>query len=337
MQVSFELFSGVIFLFCAMVVASAALSMDDTVEYKPREYGFEAKYVTINGIRICYVDEGSGERVLILVHGLSGSIYNWIGAIRHYSSSYRVVALDLPGHGNSEKRNDIPYGIPLFADTVNGLMDHLDIQKAVVMGMSMGGHTVVYFAWKYPERTEALVPIDAAGLGANFPRVAKYFLKNHPEWLAKKITNMARKGAKKNKQSLMDKFTLTSGKDGGRFPRFWDSSKPTTKKWIDDTNAYMKHFIWTDEFPKFNYAILKCALAIMETPMNNKVNDIRVPTLIVWGDHDGLVDIKCAYAYADGIAGSTLTIIRDCGHMPPVEEPEQFNTALEKFLATLPK
>ena len=145
MQVSFELFSGVIFLFCAVVVASAALSVDDTVEYKPREYGFEAKYVTINGLRICYVDEGSGERVLILVHGLSGSIYNWTGAIRHYSSSYRVVALDLPGHGDSERRNDIPYGIPLFADTVKGLMDHLGIQKAVVMGMSMGGHTVVYF------------------------------------------------------------------------------------------------------------------------------------------------------------------------------------------------
>jgi len=320
-----------------LTVVSSSLAVSSAAEYKkldyePRVYDFESKYADINGINICYIDEGAGDQVIIFVHGLSGTMYNFMDSIRYYSKSHRVVALDLPGHGNSERRNDIDYGIPLFADTIAGLMDHLGIEKAVIAGISMGGHSTAYFAWKYPKRTIAAVLIDAAGLGTNFPSFAKGFMEKHPEWIAKKMTKMTRKSLAKGKKPMLGGPANDDGKHGGKFPMFWDASKPKAKKWNDWNNAYMEKFYWTEEFPKFNYALVLSSHSILSVPMNDKLADINVPTLIIWGNNDGLVDIQCGFEYARGIRGSMLVVIQDCGHVPPVEEPEQFFAALDKFL-----
>ena len=200
----------------SIVVAGLALAASDAVEYKPREYPYPAKYATINGIKIFYTDEGSGERAMIFVHGLAGNLSVWENTIPKFVSHNRIVALDLPGHGNSERRNDIPYGIPLFAETLKGLMDHLDIKEAVIVGISMGGHTAAYFSWKYPERTEAAVLVDAAGMEINFPGIMKYFIRKHPKRIAKAMTIISRRGAKKNKKTLMERFAQKDGKRGAR-------------------------------------------------------------------------------------------------------------------------
>jgi len=333
MSVSHMSIIGIVFL--VFLVSCAAKVAHEPVEYEPIQYEFETNYADIGGIRICYTDQGSGDPVMVFVHGLAGNMGIFSEPIRRFSKTHRMLALDLPGHGNSERRDDIPYGIPLFADTVKGLLDRLGIEKAVVAGVSMGGHTTCYFSWKYPDRCAGAVLIDAAGIDANFPPFSKYFLEHHSRWMADKMTSMTRKNMAKGKQGIVNKLTLKSGKDGAKWPRFWDTSKTNVKKWIENDQRYMNRFVWTDEYPKWNYALVRCTLGIIEAPMTDKLSEIKVPTLIVWGEHDGLVSIKNAYIFANGIPSSFLTIIDDCGHVPPLEEPEAFISALARFLETL--
>ncbi len=323
-------------LAAALVGGCAGKDYEKSREYQPRPYPFEVKYTDINDIRICYTDDGTGDKALILVHGLSGSIYNWKNNVGRFSPDYRVITIDLPGHGNSERRNDIDYGIPLYAETIKGLMDHLGIEKAVVAGVSMGGHTVCYFAWKYPQRTRAAVLIDAAGLDTNFPFFARYMAENHTKLVARAITRSSREMAKRNQKNFIERSTQQDGKHGGTFPMFWDASKPTAQDWIEFNSAYMNKFVWTKEYPKYNWALVESAAGILSTPMTDKLGEIRAPTLIVWGEHDGMVDIENAYRFAKGIPDAFLVIIEDSGHVPPVEEPEQFNNALARFLKSLP-
>lgn len=322
-------------IFLCVLLTCATLFAASKAQYVPRVYEFTAKYANIKGVNVCYIDEGAGDPAIIFVHGLSGSIPNYIPSVRHFSKTHRAIAVDLPGHGNSERRNDIEYGIPLFADTIAGLMDKLGIEKAIIAGESMGGHTTAYFAWKYPQKTIAAVLIDAAGLGTNFPAFAKGFINGHPEWIAKKMTAMTRKSAEKNNGTPPGGPDDKDGMHGGKYTAIWDSSKPHVNKYLKDGNEYMKNFILTDEFDKYNLALVKSAGSVLNTPMNDKLAEIRVPTLIVWGDRDTLVDIEYGHDYAKGIRGSYFTVIQNCGHVPPVEEPEQFFSAVEKFFMTL--
>jgi len=326
-----------IVLLAAFTCGCAAKSHEKSTEYRPRPYPFDVKYAEINGIRICYTDDGDGDEALILVHGLSGSLYNWKNSVARFSPEYRVITIDLPGHGNSERRNDIEYGIPLYADIIKGLMDHLGIEKAVIVGVSMGGHTACYFAWKYPERVRAAVLVDAAGLDTNFPYLARYLAENHTELVARAITKSTREAARRHQKSLIEQLTQKDGKHGGALPMFWDASKPTAREWIEFNAAYMDKFIWTNEYPKYSLALVESSASILNTIMTDKLGEIRAPTLVIWGEHDGMVDIENAYRFARGIPDAFLAIIEDCGHVPPVEEPEQFNYVLSRFLKSLPE
>jgi len=111
-------------------------------------YGFPTKHATVNGINLHYIDEGKGEKTLLLVHGLASNAGFWRYNIPELSANYRVIAVDLPGRGKSDK-GVYSYSMTFCADILSGLLQQLNIDKVYYCGHSMGGQ----------------IGIDSEGLG----------------------------------------------------------------------------------------------------------------------------------------------------------------------------
>jgi pimeloyl-ACP methyl ester carboxylesterase len=124
-----------------------------------------------DGVRIAFMDEGSGDPIL-LIHGFASSVKdNWVdpGWVSFLTGNgFRVVAMDNRGHGESEKLYDVnAYGMPVMAEDARRLLDHLGIARADVMGYSMGARITAFLALQQPERVRSAV---FAGLGGNMVR-----------------------------------------------------------------------------------------------------------------------------------------------------------------------
>lgn len=124
-----------------------------------------------DGIRIAYIDEGEGEPVL-LIHGFASNVKtnwvntSWVGTLKN--AGFRVIAFDNRGHGESEKLYDPQaYGAPLMAEDARRLLDHLQIERADVMGYSMGARITAFLTMAYPERVRSAV---FSGMGINMVR-----------------------------------------------------------------------------------------------------------------------------------------------------------------------
>ena len=123
----------------------------------------ELKYLDLHGDRVAYREAGSGE-ALLLIHGMAGSSATWQAVLPELSKSYRVVAPDLLGHGQSAKpRAD--YSLGAFAAWLRDLLDELDITRATVVGQSLGGGVAMQFTYQHRDYCERLVLISSGGLG----------------------------------------------------------------------------------------------------------------------------------------------------------------------------
>lgn len=120
----------------------------------------EAKSATRDGVTLRYIEAGTGDPPLVFVHGWTCSRDFWPGQLPHFAKKHHVVALDLRGHGESDKPDE-DYSIDGFADDVAWLIGELGLDKPVVIGHSMGGSIALNLARRYPELTSAIVMVDS--------------------------------------------------------------------------------------------------------------------------------------------------------------------------------
>lgn len=119
----------------------------------------ESKFATLNGAKIHYQSYGNGNQAFVLVHGWSGNLSHWRYQIPDLAKRARVIALDLPGHGQSDKP-EIAYTMDHFAAAIDAVMRDAKVDKAVVLGHSMGTPVARQFYRKYPQKTLAIVIVD---------------------------------------------------------------------------------------------------------------------------------------------------------------------------------
>ena len=259
----------------------------------------QTKVATVYGAKIHYLEAGSGPAV-ILLHGLGGSSANWASNIGPLSQKYRVIVPDQIGFGRSDKPM-INYRVATLVDFLNGLYKELKIERASLVGNSLGGFTAAAFALAYPQKVDRIVLVDAAGFA--FPKDADPRLLNA-------LNPSTREGVRQILSLI-----------------FYNKAMFTSDAAVD---TFYAQKIATGD----GYTVQRFIESIVrgEDILDGKLEAIKHPTLIIWGREDALTPLAMGERFKKELPNSELFIIEKCGHVPQMEKAAEFNAALMKFL-----
>jgi 4,5:9,10-diseco-3-hydroxy-5,9,17-trioxoandrosta-1(10),2-diene-4-oate hydrolase len=272
------------------------------------------QYMQVGQINTRFWALGNEGSTVVLIHGIGSSMEDWSHNIHTLAERHRVYAMDLVGNGRSDKPA-APYSFPYFAQFVHDFLQAQDVDRVNLVGNSMGGGIVLQFALQFPDKLEKLVLVDCAGLGRE---VSLFFRLPTLPLVGKWLSRPSRKGAA---QLLHETF--------------YDPA------------------LITDELIDFQYqlsALPGAQGAMLSTLRRNvtlrglrdrawrsiveELHNITAPTLIVWGQQDRILPVAHAQVARDRIANARLHIINQCGHMPQMERPDEFNAVVLEFLAS---
>ena len=273
----------------------------------------EDRFIKVGTINTRYWAAGDKGSAVVLVHGLGGFAENWVNNVNALAQQHRVYVPDLVGFGRSDKI-PLTHDINVLVKFISDFMETINIDKASLVGNSLGGGLVLRFALDYPEKVEKLVLADNAGMGRDV--ISDFKLCSVP-LLGELLTSPSLKGT----------------------ARLW-------KKIVYDTALI------TPELVNLAYGFIsqpgakKALLAAIRTginlggqranlvnPLLSRLNTITAPTLIVWGKQDRIIPVAHAQIAVQKIPGARLEIFDHCGHMPQLEHPDRFNKLVMDFLA----
>ncbi len=266
----------------------------------------------------------AGKAPIVFIHGLGSNLKFWRHQLDHFAKlGHRVVAVDLPGYGKSSKPATFPYTMESFADVVREAVKALSIERPILVGHSMGGHTALSYAVRWPDEPRALVLTAPAGF--------EEFSKRDKEWFRRVVTTRFIKSA--------DEYRLWGSIRHNNFHR-WRAEHT----WLVEERVRLAK---SPEFDQYAYANLKSIHGLLETDFIRKsLGRIKAPTLIVYGDKDALIPNPFLHGgfTSDimgfghkGIAGSKLTELPGCGHMVQMDCTDRYNTAVRDFVAGVEK
>ena len=270
-----------------------------------------------NKIVLHFTDTGPRDApTLVLVHGYSASLNTWDAWVRKLRKDYRVIRLDLPGHGLSRCVDNDEIGIEQFITSIDRVTNSLDVDQFTLVGSSMGGHTAWAYALAHPEKLDGLVLVDAAG------------------WLDAPgeddtdpmIFKLLRNGFARNVMKDLDMSALIRS---GLENSFADPALVT--------DEMVERYSAMSRAPCHREALLKLMSGItLRVPASKEaLGEIAVPTLIQHGDSDNLVPMAHAENFAEAIPGSKLIIYPETGHIPQEEVPAASVEDLKIFLESV--
>jgi pimeloyl-ACP methyl ester carboxylesterase len=284
-------------------------------EFNEIDYGYPVKYAQVRNIKMGYIEQGSGETTLLLIHGLGSNAKGWSRNIPVWAEDYRVIAVDLPGYGYSEKKA-YPYSLSFYAEVLTEFLDELGIEKAVFVGHSMGGQISTITALTYPDRVEKLVLISPAGV--------EDFEDGEKDWFRK---------------VAVPELTLDSGYrqiDINLKSNFYET--PAEAEFMITDRIQIKR---ASDFEDYAYAVAQNIKAMVNEPTSDRLKDIKQETLVLFGANDNLIPNRflnggptadiAAIAKRE-IPNNTLVLIPKCGHFVQFEKYEITNYAVLDFL-----
>lgn len=255
----------------------------------------------VNGINLAYSDQGQG-MPLVFLHAFPFNRTMWEPQLKALSNRFRVITVDLRGHGES----DAPlwhYTLDLFADDIRGLLDHLSIQQAVLVGLSMGGYLMFSFYRRYADRVKGLVFADTRAEPDSLEQTA---------WRFRLAQRVYKEGVGTVVEEMLPKLLA---------PMSYQR-KPTL---VQQVRAIMAGSLIS--------GIVGDLMAIAERPDSVPLlKTITRPALVLVGEMDALTSPAENKRIADGIPGARLQIISSAGHLSNLEQPEIFNEAVRSFV-----
>ena len=266
--------------------------------------------LTIGERRVDVVDTGGAGDPLLLIHGLAGVWQNWLLTIPAFRDSFRVVAPDLPGFGGSE----MPRGrisIQGFARAIDELCRHLELESPIVVGNSMGGFIGAELALSYPTRVRKLVLVSAAGLSVEY-------LKKEPLLTVGRLMSVTAARAGTQADTLL------------RRPRTRRAVLQTVVRYPERLSLPLAtELVRGGSAPGFVGGLD----AVLSYRIRDRLSEIEMPTLIVWGRNDILVPVGDAAEFERLIGDNAHAVIfEDTGHVPMIERPSAFNELLADFI-----
>lgn len=270
------------------------------------------KYVWVGKIKTRYWRLGEEGSVVILLHGIGSCVETWTFNIAVLAKHHQVYAVDLMGSGRSDKPPD-SYSLLSLGTFVKAFMDALEIDRATLVGNSMGGGIALQIALTWPQRTEKLVLVDSLGLGreispslclANLPGIDKLYRPTRSST------------ALFLKQIVFDPSLIT-------------------REWIDLFYEIMtlpgaKEALFAQIRANIGWFGVRPEVY---RPILDRLNTMTIPTLIVWGKQDSVLPVAHAQVAAQRLPDVRLHSLDACKHWSHLEQAEEFNALVLQFLS----
>lgn len=278
----------------------------------------DSRFIQINGINVHYKQMGSGEPVIILLHGFGASVFSWREVMTPLANHGTVIAFDRPAFGLTQRpmpgewQGQNPYSPEAQVALVIGLMDALKIDRAILIGNSAGGTVALSTALAYPQRINGLVLVDAAvysGGGA-------------PAWIRPllRLPQYDRVG------QLISRSLLQNG--DRLIESAWHDPARITAQVLEGYRKPLKVNNW-------DRALWELTKASGASNLATRLPEVKMPVLVVSGDDDRIVPTDQSVRLSEEIDGARLVVFTACGHVPQEECPDQFLQAVLPFVQSL--
>ncbi len=269
--------------------------------------------VSLHGHRVNFNIAGQGPPV-VLIHGVAGRASQWDRIVQLLAENHTVVAPDLLGHGDSAKpRGD--YSLGAHASGIRDLLIGLDIERASVVGHSLGGGIAMQFAYQFPERCERLVLVSSGGLGDEVHPLLRAATLPGSEFVLPLLAHPRVLDVASVIPRALGRMGLRTRPDLTEMARGYQSL----------ANAEARN------------AFIHTVRAVID-PTGQRINasdrlylTSELPSLIIWGSHDRIIPVAHAQPTHEAMPGSRLEIFDEAGHFPHLDDPLRFARTLEAF------
>lgn len=259
------------------------------------------KFLEVGGLHVRYVDSGGSGRPLLLVHGLGGAIESWANNIGELAKKdLRVIALDLPGFGFSDKPK-ISYTIKFYADFAAKFAKALNAVPLAVAGSSLGGHVACELAIMHPDIVSRLILASPSGA------LPKSFKGTPALWRYVKV--LEAKSVEEVKKAL-----------------YAVDNKPVADAFA---KAAYEKFAMPGAKEAFLSALAGSAKATRLS--DSRLSKVRAPTLVLWGKNDTMIPARFVEPFVK-MKNSRVVLLENCGHRPHVDRPQVFNRMVADFV-----
>ena len=269
----------------------------------------ESKFLPVLGMQVHYRVEGPASDTLpiVLIHGTSASLHTWDSLTLLLKDKKKIIRFDLPAFGLNGPNKENTYNAEVYNIFVDSVLEKLQVTSCIVAGNSLGGSIAWHYALYNKKRVQQLILLDASG----YPK------KNEKGSIGFKIASMP----------VINNLLL------------WVTPKFLVKKSLEGVFVD-KTKINEESIDRYHDLLLregnrKAALSIFKAgfkPNPEPIKTIQIPTLIIWGDQDQLINVSNAYLFNKDIKGSKLVVFKNVGHAPMEETPTKVAAAICTFL-----
>jgi pimeloyl-ACP methyl ester carboxylesterase len=263
-----------------------------------------------DGTKIAALIAGPADatETIVFLHGLGGSQSTWASVLGYFAENSRIVAVDLPGHGASDKPTpeSTDYTVPALAARIGELVEKMELSPAVLIGHSLGGATALQLALDRPKLVRALALVDSAALGSEISG------------------------------ELLDRIESAPSRDEARglLELFYQDRRFVLERGIDDMYA-------ARTAPGADDAVKAIAASAFtrhgqNLVLTDRLGELEVPVLVVWGELDRVIPSTHAVAAAAALPTGWLEIMEGVGHVPQVEAAPAFAAIVNRWLASIP-
>lgn len=292
-----------------LLVGCQAIRSPKVEELRDRYMTASSRMVEVDGVEVHLQDEGKGPTILLL-HGASASLHTWEPWVRSLRHEFRVLAIDLPPSGLTGPRPDQRYDPEAYVALVGAVLDHGGVDRAILVGNSLGGYIAARFAARYPDRVSGLVLISPAGYPQelpwplrllSMPGLGRLHTWITPRWVVQRGVASAYGDPARIRPGIVD--------------RYWDLIRA----------------------PGNRQGLRELARTMDEVRLQEPewVEDVQAPTLVVWGDADDFTPLELADRWKEDLPHMRLEILEGVGHVAMEEVPARSLEVIRPFLAEL--
>ncbi len=307
-----------ILLTCLLTYTFIFSQSDNPNPMEDWQYPYDVHYLRLDdSTNIAYVDEGHGEQTLLFIHGLGSYLKAWRKNIDTLSKHYRCIALDLPGYGKSS-RGQYKFDQPFFTQVIRSMIEKLELKNVVLVGHSMGAQIAMHVVLANSANLQMLVLIAPAGF--------ETFTEAESQWITTVYTPELLKATPE--VQIIKNFEIN----------FLDM--PADARFMIDDRMAMRE---TPLYDGYCQMIPKCVKGMLDGPVFQRLGEIHIPTLILYGANDYLIPNSylhktmttesVARSGAERIPHSKLIMIPSAGHFVNWEQAEAVNKSMMTFFS----